>query len=54
MELYDYRFEFAARTGGLNLGVDIDNVLIQTIPEPSTAALLGLGALLIGRRRRSA
>jgi hypothetical protein len=54
MDLYDYRFEMAARTGGLNLGVDIDNVLVQTIPEPSTATLLGLGALLIGRRRRSA
>jgi hypothetical protein len=52
MDLYDYRFEFAARTGGLNLGVDIDNVLVQTIPEPGSAVLVALGALLASRRRR--
>jgi hypothetical protein len=52
MSIYDYRVEFAARTGGLNISVDIDDVLVQTIPEPGSAVLLGLGGLLLARRRR--
>lgn len=52
MDLYDYRVEFAGRTGGLNMGVDIDNVLVDSVPEPGSVALIGLGALLLARRRR--
>jgi hypothetical protein len=52
MNLYDYRVEFAGRTGGLNMDIDLDNILVQTIPEPTSAALVGLGALLLARRRR--
>jgi hypothetical protein len=52
MHLYDYRVELAGRTGGLNMDIDVDNILVQTIPEPGSAALVGLGALLLGWRRR--
>jgi hypothetical protein len=51
-DLYDYRVEFAARSGGLNMSVDIDNMLAQTVPEPASAALLGIGATLLAARRR--
>lgn len=32
----------------------VDNVIIQTIPEPATLALFGLGGLVMLKRRRSA
>ena len=32
--------------------VGVDNVKFNTVPAPSAAALLGLGALAAGRRRR--
>ena len=32
----------------------IDNVVVSTVPEPGSLALLGLGGLLIARRRRQA
>jgi hypothetical protein len=51
MSFFDYRVEFAARTGGLDASFDIDNVLLQ-IPEPSSALLVFGGALLLARRRR--
>lgn len=34
-------------------GGSIDNYTLETIPEPSSAALLGLGGLLLFRRKRS-
>jgi hypothetical protein len=52
MHIYDYRVELAGRTGGLDMDIDIDNLLVQTIPEPGSAALLGLGALFLAQRRR--
>ena len=56
--LYDYRVEFAARTGGLNLSVDLDDILVQTVPEPTSMALLAIGGVAMGcfrrPRRRSA
>ncbi|MFQ3669967.1 MAG: PEP-CTERM sorting domain-containing protein [Verrucomicrobiia bacterium] len=42
-------------TGGVNPNFRIDNVEVVVVPEPSTAALLGLGffALYLLRRRRA-
>lgn len=50
MNLYDYRVEFAARTGGADANYDLDNILVQ-IPEPSSALLLLGGATLLRFRR---
>jgi len=47
-------FGLTAGTGGLNDQVIIDDLSIVLIPEPSTLALLGLGALGLLRRRRKA
>ncbi|MBX2851560.1 MAG: PEP-CTERM sorting domain-containing protein [Phycisphaeraceae bacterium] len=43
-----------ATTTAADLEVDFDNVRLSTevVPEPGTLALLGLGGLLIARRRR--
>lgn len=38
--------------GNLAAGTRIDNLTVSTIPEPSTAGLLGLAALGLGMRRR--
>lgn len=35
-----------------NLGTRIDNFTINTVPEPGSLALLGLGGLLVASRRR--
>ena len=51
------QFSFAAWNGGSDLDVFVDNVSIQTVPEPSVASLLvlGLGGVIALRRcRRSA
>ena len=53
-DLYSYRVEFAGRTGGATLILDIDNVNVgNVIPEPATATLglLALGGLMMRRRR---
>jgi MYXO-CTERM domain-containing protein len=56
MSFYDYRAEFVARSGGANMSVDLDNIAVQTVPEPTGAAmaLAGLSMLAGIRRRRSA
>jgi hypothetical protein len=49
--------QFVATTGGApNSFADlfIDNVSVSTIPEPTSAALLGLGGLALMARRRAA
>ena len=36
-----------------NGGFDIDNVRLEQVPEPSSAVMLGLGAMLLAVRRRA-
>lgn len=52
-DLYAFRAQFTARTGGENVSVDIDNIDITTVPEPASACLglLSLAALALRRRR---
>lgn len=35
-----------------NGSVRFDNILLQVLPEPGTLALVGIGGLILGRRRR--
>jgi hypothetical protein len=48
------QFSFSSWTGGSDLDVFVDNVSIQTVPEPSSASLLvlGIGGLMALRRRK--
>jgi len=48
------QFAFSAWTGGANVDIFIDNVSIQSVPEPSAGALLalGIGGLIALRRRK--
>jgi len=48
------KFAFSAATGGAEMDVFIDNVAINTVPEPSAGALLmvGIGGLIALRRTR--
>ncbi len=56
LDLYPFRVEFAARSGGLNMNVDLDNIAVNAItPEPGTMTLLllgGIGAVIRRRRRK--
>jgi len=46
------QFAFAARTGGADENLWIDNLNVTTVPEPATAGLLGIsGLILFGIRR---
>ena len=47
-----YGWVFSSRTGGATQELTIDNLVITTVPEPSSLALLSLGGLLLNRRRR--
>jgi hypothetical protein len=48
------KFAFSAATGGADMDVFVDNVSIQSVPEPSAGALLmlGIGGLMALRRVR--
>ena len=48
------KFAFSAATGGSDLDVFVDNLSIQSVPEPSAGALLmlGIGGLIALRRVR--
>ena len=48
------QFAFSAWTGGASVDMFLDNISIQTVPEPSAGALLafGLGGLMAWRRRK--
>ncbi len=51
--LTDSRLEFAGRSGGSTMTVDLDNVAFGLVPEPSivSLALLGLAGCLLRRQR---
>lgn len=48
------KFAFTAGTGASDLDVFVDNISINTVPEPSAASLLvlGIGGLIALRRRK--
>ena len=55
MERMARRAAFWARTGAAMADHDLDNVAVQFVPEPGTAALVALGlAVLSGVPRREA
>ena len=55
LDAFDFRAAFGARTGGANTAVDIDNLNVNYVPEPSAALSLAAGGLmLLGRRRKGA
>lgn len=45
-------FNFTSVNSGTSSKVGIDNIQLSAVPEPSSAALLGLGGLVLLRRRR--
>lgn len=49
-----WRIGFSSEGGGGNRNIFVDNVVVLAVPEPSTAILFGLGALIpLFRRRRA-
>jgi hypothetical protein len=50
---FESRVGFAGRTGGANEQTSIDNVNVQFVPEPASAAILGVAGLMLLRRRRA-
>ena len=50
--IFDLEFRFSATAVVERVGWYIDDVAITGVPAPSAVALLGLGGLVAGRRRR--
>ena len=46
-----FLWAFAARTGGADQTLLIDNLVITTVPEASTSLLAGLGLMMVRRRK---
>jgi hypothetical protein len=48
------KFAFSAAVGAASMDMFLDNVSIQSVPEPSAASLLalGIGGLIALRRRK--
>jgi hypothetical protein len=54
LNTFSMREAFGARTGGLNTIVDLDNISLVAVPEPSTMLALLAGGAFLGLRRRRA
>ncbi|MDB6155595.1 MAG: hypothetical protein JWL90_4048, partial [Chthoniobacteraceae bacterium] len=52
LDTFSMREAFGARTGGLNTIVDLDNISLTSVPEPSTMMALLAGGAFLGLRRR--
>ncbi len=50
--IFDLEFRFTATTVVERVGWYIDDVAVSGVPAPSALALLGLGGVMVGRRRR--
>ena len=48
----DVKIVFSGFDGNGGTTNEVDNIVISTVPEPGSLALIGLGGLLIARRRR--
>ncbi len=47
-----FRF-YTVSAGGSGSGIDIDDITLVEIPEPASLALIGIGSLMMARRRRA-
>jgi hypothetical protein len=52
-EVFNDSASLASGFNGTDEVIALDNIVVTTVPEPTSAALLGLGALGLLMRRRS-
>ncbi len=48
----NYRLIAGGRTGGAFVSTQMDNIVVEAVPEPSTALMGGVGLLALASRRR--